>query len=207
MKMVRICLVLVIMMSMLSNMIIDASAYELFGGKFVLTNGLSLSYKIDYDTILKDNIRKAIREAFVDWEWHLNSAVEGINMHAYFTHNIYQNSVADITIRALDEVYSFGVACHAKTDLFKADGTRVFLNEVYDYDWVRAEIIISTTEFDKMTYDQMKATIIHEIGHALGLAHNPDNGTIMYETLKNCTAYVPTLDDIQGVYAIYGDQL
>jgi len=28
----------------------------------------------------------------------------------------------------------------------------------------------------------------------------------MYATLDGCTAFVPTLDDIQGVYAIYGDQ-
>lgn len=49
-----------------------------------------------------------------------------------------------------------------------------------------------------------KATAGHEIGHALGLNHTTDNGTLMYTPHSTRTATSPTADEVRGVSAIYG---
>ena len=47
---------------------------------------------------------------------------------------------------------------------------------------------------------------IHELGHALGLAHSTNPSSIMYETYQhhNTKPFKMPLDDILGIRAIYG---
>ncbi|MCL6561990.1 MAG: matrixin family metalloprotease [Firmicutes bacterium] len=46
----------------------------------------------------------------------------------------------------------------------------------------------------------------HELGHALGLAHNPTCPVLMNpdDAYTTCDIYTPQQDDINGVNAIYG---
>ncbi|MBQ4617810.1 MAG: matrixin family metalloprotease [Clostridia bacterium] len=182
-------------------------AYRVLGGRFVLTNGLRMTYEIDYETIQDEELIDIIHEAFDDWEWHLNDAVDGINMGAYFSHFMYEGRVADIRIRAVPDVYVDGRIYPARTDLYDANGRLVYGDDLANTNWVRAEIVIGYSQFNGLEPIEKKSTITHEIGHVLGLAHNTDNGTIMYDRVEGCTAYVPTLDDIEGVYSIYCDLL
>ncbi len=51
----------------------------------------------------------------------------------------------------------------------------------------------------------MRSIANHEIGHTLGLDHADDYGVIMHTPYEERTATVPTLDDLQGIWHIYGN--
>lgn len=54
-------------------------------------------------------------------------------------------------------------------------------------------------------YD-LETVVLHEIGHALGLAHSTDDTAAMYATYKG-TKSVPLQDDVNGIQAIYGPRV
>ncbi len=72
------------------------------------------------------------------------------------------------------------------------------LGETYPYGHT-ADIIISDNPFYESLWDGI---VLHEVGHALGLAHSEDPNAIMFHYLKK----EPDLnqDDINGIVSIYG---
>jgi hypothetical protein len=61
----------------------------------------------------------------------------------------------------------------------------------------------SDTTFHIGTYLDLYSTLLHETGHALGLAHSNDGGAVMYPTIMAVYTGLAA-DDIAGIQAIYG---
>jgi hypothetical protein len=71
-----------------------------------------------------------------------------------------------------------------------------------------ADVIINGREFKwlgRRGYD-LESVVCHELGHALGLQHVEERVALMYPTFDPGTARLYSLDDIQGILALYGPQ-
>lgn len=53
------------------------------------------------------------------------------------------------------------------------------------------------------TAAQIEAVAVHELGHAMGLAHVPTCAGIMYHVSTACPPSTPHQDDINGINALY----
>lgn len=142
----------------------------------------------------------SIRQAINDWNWVLNpkNDGEGVDFFFYQVSGESAQKYGDIRFIYRDRPYEPYVGL---TDFYYAH--QMIEPDDGDYEFT----VITINEHWTPTHNyfqEMRKILNHEIGHAVGLAHNPeDNGTIMYPTWNNCTAYVPTLDDITGVRVKY----
>lgn len=46
----------------------------------------------------------------------------------------------------------------------------------------------------------------HEFGHALGMAHSSDPGSLMYPVYSYAKGFPLSEDDIEGIQSLYGEQ-
>ncbi|XP_037534031.1 collagenase 3 [Nematolebias whitei] len=56
---------------------------------------------------------------------------------------------------------------------------------------------------DSSTYN-LFIVAAHELGHALGMSHSSDPGALMYPVYSYATGYPLSVDDINGIQALYG---
>ena len=137
--------------------------------------------------------------AIGDWNWVVNPYNNGVGVDFYFT-RVYTVSAGTIRFWGENRPNNIWTGL---TRVFDANGNQ--LNEQPgppSIDWTRASIIFNTVWMPSDA-SEMRKIAAHEIGHAAGLAHTEDTGTIMYKNSSHSTATGPTLDEKNGVIDIY----
>lgn len=178
----------------------SAGAYVLQIGK--LKKGVvNQTYYVGIDN---QTISGLCVQAFNDWNYAVQNTNETRNMGFSFTRS---NKITGSTIRCWTEnrnnVEWYGHAFYYILDnnlnatevsnAYRRDYADCILNLRY-YDWT----------YNDPTQLEWKKIAAHEIGHALGLAHNEtDKGVLMYPYYNVSTATSPTRDEVLGIYEKY----
>lgn len=182
-----------------SYSILPSNAYNLFGSGKLAGGIYNRTYYIGCSSYKYIN---AFNAAIEDWNWALNPNDNGSGVDFYFRR---VNSSAGTTICFWGETRP-NESWAGETRLLDANGKNMLDNGSYRYsNWVHASISFNTACVPENNASKMRSIAGHEIGHAIGLAHNQaDNGVLMYQGFIARTAIVPTDDDIAGARAIYG---
>ncbi len=218
---------------------INNGEYCVFGGKLIGVTGTdhTLSDVTCYNHVSStehNDVYRAVNQAIADWDWHLDV----LNSQVGTTYNLHAGGAidmqfAEIAFYAIDD-YCRDVNNNADksvlalTNFYNIDGlgtenqtyTNISENVIYNNaNWENSTIFIflDALSYNGINYEKTRATINHEIGHALGLMHDPsDTGVIMYGSnvddrpgfiysFDRWTATVPTLHDLYAVHYLYSN--
>ena len=193
---------------------------------------------IDFDIDENRSLWMAAYGAIQDWDWHLSYISQYQSTQQGYNRDIYGFSMdcnqvtrenADIRIKytdgfIVDECGGTYPGAYGFTTPYNCLNQVIRESVNSGGNWRYADVLISQKKIndyslshtEEETEQLMRRVINHEIGHALGLAHDPrDNGIIMYGQLleepfdeyiydwDSMTATVPTLHDLMGVYLLY----
>ncbi len=129
-----------------------------------------------WDSAIGEGFRNLVRQAFAAWD-----KVSGIKF-----------------VEALDSLDS---DIRIGNDYIDGGGSvlglahTVYSGSTLIESWIRLDT-------DAYANDRFYGTVAHEIGHALGLSHSPDQADMMFSANWGQTAL--TADDIAGIVALYG---
>lgn len=92
------------------------------------------------------------------------------------------------------------------------DGTTSPTTVAYNFFPNNSDMVIDTDEVGRLgnaggNYVRFRNTLMHEIGHGLGLNHPASsNSNFLMEALLDATIDGPQFDDILGIHRLYGDR-
>lgn len=92
------------------------------------------------------------------------------------------------------------------------DGTTSPTTVAYNFFPNNSDMVIDTDEVDRLGhpgnhYVRFRNTLMHEIGHGLGLNHvGSSDSHFLMEALLDATIDGPQFDDILGIHRLYGDR-
>lgn len=164
-------------------------------------------------------LHAAVDTAILDWDWHLALLNEqyGVNWNVV---SFVGNRLEEVPMIECVTMTNAEYVAYTDDDLEQgqlvdviyygiASGTERSAVEHATQNWYSAKIIFLTDHLQadgKLgDYEYLRGLANHEIGHALGLAHDTtDCGVIMYPNGTDRTAWVPTAKDLATVYYLYG---
>lgn len=116
---------------------------------------------------------------------------------------VFQKSHADIVVSFEDDFhddlfpFSGGILAHAFPPTSGLGGD-IHIRESEEWDF---DVMFGEKPADKKT--SLFATVLHEMGHSLGLHHSADKTAVMYHSIHASTG-VLSQDDFDGIQFIYG---
>jgi len=193
-KKFRVTLVLTLVLLTLGIQVLPASAFVTWGANYKLINGIHNQYSWYDSTTIDSTVHSYITSARNDWN--------NTPTHVWFI------EVADKSSSVMD-IYrgnyfpaSYGYA--AMTHFFVGNPPEIDPT-LQNYGWTRIEL--NAVTFDTLSTSGLnlkRAVIAHEMGHALGLAHNSSNvNVLMYPYINSWTVNGPTQDEINGMNFLY----
>lgn len=144
------------------------------------------------------------------WEPYIIQGISGW-MYTGWDNPIYITAVSSNNGSNMDfytndgSYWGVGNTVLAQTFHYNSSNTSV---SPYSYDWYWAKILINDTNFraDDFTNDQAKGTILHEMGHAMGLKHNNSNpNSIMCQTSADRAVQSVQYTDNAAIITLYGN--
>lgn len=146
------------------------------------------------------------------WQTYINGGVNNW-MYTGWSNPIYMTfvssnygSMMDFHL-SHDSYYPKGDVSYANTELYRADSTQIF--NPWPDNWAFAEIRINNDKFTLPSFSNAAAqgTVRHEMGHAFGLNHWPNNNynqySIMAEYIKGRAVQSVQLTDNDSINIIY----
>lgn len=167
----------------------SAFAYNTFN-EHTRSSGVDpMYYYIDSSA---NNYSNAIFDGVVAW-----------NDSSYYTRLHYNPDAADIFFSA--DAFADGSTHIIAKTIFISVGTDFQLYSVNPNlsNWDINLIEINTQVMPKLNVYNQQGTIAHEIGHAMGLAHNTNPHSIMCQLKEHRVVNYPTDDDINGIIHLY----
>lgn len=226
-----LCIVVVLLCSVFTQIVSAGDdSYCLLGGRF--TQGIE-NVTCKNNVLVSDfpELYAAVEAAIVDWDWHLSILNERYNVNWNMTSTADENAMVTFCAMSNADATEF-VREYAKDEEgnipegleFAPYSTPVGFTTFWNDDESIKEYTDSWNEcivvflYENMSwqgilddYYTLQIIVNHEIGHTLGLDEygngdgegEEDTGVIMHPNYNTCTADVPTLADLNGVYEIY----
>ncbi|MGI9054878.1 MAG: matrixin family metalloprotease [Pyrinomonadaceae bacterium] len=194
----------------------DAETVPLRWRSKIITVSLSNSFFKENINITADsNISEAVRKSFEAWEniADIKFDLQASEKQAISAAGKSGDGTSLITIAQTPENLLLFSGENSETAAF----TRVFFNRRGNI--AEADIVLNpyarfSTDGSIGTFD-LQATLTHEIGHLLGLAHSTVSGSTMFEhqgkngtySLSNFSFRTLSEDDITGIRGLYGAEV
>ncbi|MDC3414681.1 matrixin family metalloprotease [Aquibacillus sp. 3ASR75-11] len=178
---------------------LNVDAYVYWDNNAKLEKGVyNQEYWLNADTFDGKDYSSLVRTAVSDWNYSVNSTSSD-STDVYFTKTSYRGYS---NIEFYVDNYGSNIGWNGNADFYS--GSTGLINggnaPDEDYLWARCRLNDSTLYNDENS--DIRATIRHEMGHALGLAHSSFKSNIMYKN-RDRTTKVVSDNDANGVRYLY----
>ena len=166
---------------------------------------MELQIKSNYIGMTNADLITFCNQAVADWNYAVQN---GSNLNFSFS-RVYSTSQS--TINFWGE-YQPAQSWYGKAVMYRYNEPtdpelldEIRLGQVpYDYADCLLNVYHLDANYVTTTRAHWREIAAHEMGHALGLAHTTNKGTLMYHNFRESTAIGPTADEVVGVDSLYG---
>lgn len=146
----------------------------------------------NFSSVISRNYVEVVKKAFAEWSSYANIEFLGV---ADSNAHVGRSAYADIRLSTayIDGSSQYGSDTYAQT--FFPDNSN----------YRGGDMVFDSANSSLWDYDSFYRVVLHEIGHAIGLAHSTSRSSVMYGEYSSGKNHL-TRDDWQGAKSIYGAQ-